>query len=120
GIRTPSDALVGPLTVRALNDFSLDLVFLGAHGMRLNTGFTTPNLLEAEANRAFIASARQTVVLADHTKWDTPGMARFGDLSIANILITDHQISPAAQEALANALSDSAGDLIIAQPDGES
>lgn len=119
GIRTPSDALVGPLAVRALRDFSLDVVFLGAHGVQIDTGFTTPNLLEAETNRAFITAARRTIVLADHTKWGTPGMARFADLTTANALITDQAMPRSAQKALTDTLNASSGALIVAQSDGE-
>ncbi|MGN6088365.1 MAG: DeoR/GlpR family DNA-binding transcription regulator, partial [Actinomycetales bacterium] len=33
GMRTPSDALVGPVAVQALRTLHFDLVFLGVHGM---------------------------------------------------------------------------------------
>ena len=44
GVRTPSDALVGPFAVAALRSVHLDLVFLGVHGMDELSGFTSPNL----------------------------------------------------------------------------
>lgn len=112
GARTPSDALVGPLAVRALENFNLDIVFLGVHGMHHESGFTTPNLLEAETNRAFIKAASNTVVLADHTKWETPGLARIGGVDIADILITDTHLPPAATDALSDALARTGGELI--------
>lgn len=120
GVRTPSDALVGPLAVRALGDFNLDVVFLGVHGMHPDTGFTTPNLLEAETNRAFIRAARAAVILADHTKWATPGLARIGGIDIADVLITDHRLSITAQENLREALGRTGGELVTAPPPGES
>ena len=69
GVRTPSDAYVGPFAVNALSSIHVDLVFMGVHGMTAETGFTTPNLLEAETNRALVDSGRRLVVVADHTKW---------------------------------------------------
>lgn len=119
GIRTPSDALVGPLAVRALGDFNLDTVFLGAHGMHPDSGFTTPNLLESETNRAFIAAAARTVVLADHTKWATPGLARFAAIETTDVLITDWQLSESAQNSLSEALHRTGGQLTVAVPNGE-
>jgi len=119
GIRTPSDALVGPLAVRALQDFNLDIVFLGIHGMHPDTGFTTPNILEAETNRAFIAAATRTVVLADHTKWGIPGLARIANIERADVLITDSGLPPAQQQTVSDALSRAGGRLITA-PIGES
>src|SRR5262245_63473292 len=61
GIRTPSDALVGPLSVQALAALHLDQVFLGVHGMAERAGFTTPNLLEADTNRAFVEASQRLV-----------------------------------------------------------
>ena len=59
GIRTPSDALVGPIATAALSSLHLDLVFMGVHGMDERLGFSTPNLAEAELNRAFVGLDRQ-------------------------------------------------------------
>lgn len=120
GIRTPSDALVGPLAVRALREFNLDAVFLGAHGVQPDAGFTTPNLLESETNRAFIAAARQIVMLFDHTKWGTPGMSRFADLTVATAIITDSALPQSAQRTLAESLKKTGGRLVIARSNGES
>ena len=63
GLRTPSDALVGPVAITALSSLHVDAVFLGVHGMEERAGFSTPNLLEAETNRAMIRSGRRLVVL---------------------------------------------------------
>src|SRR5439155_22339665 len=89
GVRTPSDALVGPLALSALQDIHLDLVFMGVHGMDLGAGFTSPNLLEAETNRALVAAARVLVVVADHTKWGVVGLSSFAPLERADVHITD-------------------------------
>ncbi len=75
GQRTPSDALVGPLAVTALLSFHVDRCFLGVHGMHPDKGFTTPNLLEAETNRAMVAAADRLVVLADSSKWGVIGLS---------------------------------------------
>lgn len=54
GVRTPSDALVGPFAVSALRTIHVDLVFMGVHGMDPHSGFTTPNLLEAEDRKSVV------------------------------------------------------------------
>ena len=74
GVRTPSDALVGPFAVAALRSVHLDLVFLGVHGMDEQSGFTSPNLLEAETDRTLVEAGRRLVVVADHTKWGVVGL----------------------------------------------
>ncbi|HKS00199.1 MAG TPA: DeoR/GlpR family DNA-binding transcription regulator [Arthrobacter sp.] len=100
GERTPSDALVGPIATAALSQLNLDLLFLGVHGMDAESGYTTPNLLEAETNRAFIAASRKVVVLADHTKWGTQGISTIAKLEEADEVICDAGLSPDAQRIL--------------------
>jgi DeoR/GlpR family transcriptional regulator of sugar metabolism len=75
GMRTPSDALVGPFAVAAFRMVHVDLVFMGVHGMDLRSGYTSPNLLEAETDRALIDAGRRLVVAADHTKWGVVGLS---------------------------------------------
>ena len=89
GVRTPSDALVGPFAVSALRSVHLDLVLLGVHGMDEHSGFTSPNLLEAETDRTLVEAGRRLIVVADHTKWGVVGLSSIARLDQADVLITD-------------------------------
>lgn len=100
GVRTPSDALVGPVAVTAIGALHLDLLFLGVHGMAEDAGFTSPNLLEAETDRAFIAAAQRVVVLADSTKWGVRGLSRVAGLDEVHVLVTDNDLPAEAREVL--------------------
>ena len=115
GQRTPSDALVGPIAISALRQLHLDILFLGVHGMDENVGFTTPNLLEAETNRALVASARRTVVVADHTKWNTIGISTIALLGDAAVVISDDGLPAHAREVL----REEVGELRIASVEPE-
>lgn len=112
GVRTRSDAYVGPIAVNALRSIHLDLVFMGVHGMAADTGFTTPNLLEAETNRALISSGRRLAVVADHTKWGVVGISAIARLDEADVLVTDSELDTDAKEALSHEV----GELVIARP----
>lgn len=101
GVRTPSDALVGPVAVRSLEHLHCDLVFLGVYGVDLQAGLTTTNLLEAETDRALAAAGREAIVLADHGKWGVVGLTTIMDLSEVDRLITDDGLDDDAQQALA-------------------
>jgi DeoR/GlpR family transcriptional regulator of sugar metabolism len=96
GIRTPSDALAGPVAEVAISSLNVDVLFLGVHGMSPRTGFTTPNLMEAGTNRRLVGAARRLVVLADHTKWETIGIATIAPLEDADVLISDTGLPPDA------------------------
>lgn len=100
GERTPSDALVGPIAVSALKQLHLDMLFLGVHGMDEKVGFTTPNMLEAEADRAFVESARRVVVVADHTKWGTVGMCTIAGLDEVAAVVSDEGLPQHARDVL--------------------
>ena len=112
GIRTPSDALVGPVAVNAVRSLNVDLLFLGVHGISTHAGFTTPNLMEAETDRALVAAARRLIVLADHTKWGTIGISTIAALDDADVLVTDSgmELSVAAE------LREHVDELILAEP----
>ncbi len=112
GLRTPSDALVGPLAIAALRSLHLDAAFLGVHGMDAQAGFSTPNLMEAETNRAMIRSAPRLVVLTDSSKWGIVGLSSMADLAEASVVVTDVGLSAQARQTL----SDQAGELILVQP----
>jgi DeoR/GlpR family transcriptional regulator of sugar metabolism len=100
GVRTPSDALVGPFAVAALRTIHVDQVFMGVHGMDPHSGFTTPNVLEADTDRALVASGRRLVVVADHSKWGVIGISSIARLDEADTLVTDSGLSDEARELL--------------------
>ncbi len=100
GVRTPSDALVGPVAVSALQGLHVDRLFLGAHGIDRNAGLTTPNLVEAETNRAMVRASRSVCVLADHTKVGIIGLSTFMALGEVDTLITDAGVPTRARAVL--------------------
>src|ERR671922_110281 len=110
GVRTPSDSLVGPVAVTALRSLHVDVLFTGVHGMAGDAGFTTPNLLEAETNRALIDCAERVVVIADHTKWGVRGLSRFASLDEADVLVTDADLPAEARTVL----SEHVGEVVVA------
>lgn len=105
GMRTPSEALVGPLAIRSLQVLHCDVLFLGVHGIDLQAGLTTPNLMEAETNRALVNSAQELVVLADNSKFGKVGLTTIVPLAQVNTLITDSGVDPEATEAVGNEVS---------------
>jgi DeoR/GlpR family transcriptional regulator of sugar metabolism len=109
GTRTPSDALVGPVAVASIRALRVDLVFLGVHGVDAQAGLTTPNMLEAETNRAFVAAARRLVVVADHTKWSVVGLSQIAALEEVDTFVTDRVLGPARE-----ALAERVGEVILA------
>ncbi|PPK70392.1 DeoR/GlpR family transcriptional regulator of sugar metabolism [Actinokineospora auranticolor] len=111
GVRTPSDALVGPVAVQTLRSLHLDMVFLGVHGMAEGPGFTTPNINESETDRALVEAGRKLVVIADHTKWGVVGISTIAALEEADVLVTDDGLPVEAVQVLRERV----GELIVAE-----
>ena len=97
GVRTRSEALVGPFAVAAIRTVHVDLVFVGVHGMDPRSGFTCPNLLEADTDRALIEAGRRLVVVADHTKWGVIGISSIARFDQVDVL--DHRCGAPARRS---------------------
>lgn len=110
GERTPSDALVGPVAVAALRGLHVDWLLMGVHGMDAEAGFTTPNLVEAETNRALVASARRVAVVADKSKWGVVGLSTIAGLDDVDVVVTDAGLESDARRELET----SCGRLVLA------
>lgn len=106
GSRTKSDALVGPVAVSTIRSLRVDLVLMGVHGMAADPGYSTPNLAEAETNRAFVNSSGRFAVLADHSKWNIRGLATIAPIDRADILITDGGLNAQARQVIGDQVTD--------------
>jgi DeoR/GlpR family transcriptional regulator of sugar metabolism len=82
------------------------------HGMDPKAGLTTPNLMEADMNRAMIAATSRLIVLADHTKWGVVGLCAMAQLADVSVLVSDEGLSGDARDTLSNLV----GELILAHP----
>jgi DeoR/GlpR family transcriptional regulator of sugar metabolism len=74
--------------------------------MSERAGFSTPNLLEADVNRALVAASNRLVVVADHTKWGQVGLSSIAGLADADVLVTDDGLDRVAQRLLGEVVSE--------------
>jgi len=79
---------VGPSTLKELQKFSVDYVFLGVAGITCEKGFTSFDIYEAEIKRAIISVGKKTVIVADHGKFGCNGLVSFGGFEDIDVLIT--------------------------------
>lgn len=76
-LRGNTRAMVGYLTETMLRNFRADIAFIGANGITLKDGATTPNHVEAMTKRSMISSSHKVYVVSDTSK--------FGNVSFAVI-----------------------------------
>ncbi|MFP5020638.1 DeoR/GlpR family DNA-binding transcription regulator [Pseudonocardia phyllosphaerae] len=112
GVRTPSEALVGPVAVGSLRSVNLEIVFLGVHGMSAAAGYSTPNLTERDTDRALVDAGQSLVVVADHTKWGGVGISTIAELGEADVLVTDDGLPEDGRAVLESEV----GRVILARP----
>lgn len=99
-IRHSSASVVSEYAVRMLDNFACSKLFLGVDGIDPEYGLSTTHLQEACLNRAMIASATKTVVLADSSKFGRRGFSRICGLGDIDHVITDSGTPPKMLEAM--------------------
>jgi DeoR family fructose operon transcriptional repressor len=102
-LRSRTLASVDAWALQALKDTFVEVAFIASNGISAERGLTTPDSAEAMVKRAAIASARRSVLLADHTKVGNDHFARFADLSDIDTFITDNGIDSAVAAEIAAA-----------------
>ncbi|HEV7974508.1 DeoR/GlpR family DNA-binding transcription regulator [Amycolatopsis sp.] len=100
-LRSRTLASVDAWALQALKDTFVEVAFIASNGVSAERGLTTPDSAEAMVKRAAIASARRSVLLADHTKVGNDHFARFADLSDIDTFITDNGIDSAVAAEIA-------------------
>lgn len=69
-IRASTRAMVGQLSEAAYKNFKVDKAFIGANGIAIKEGITTPNFVEAQTKKAMINAANKIIVVSDNSKFD--------------------------------------------------
>lgn len=93
-LRREEMSLLGHLTIAGLDEFGIDQVFSGAFGIDPDIGVTGTNLSETQTDRSLASSARELIMLADHSKLAQRGPARLVPTSAIATLITDTEADP--------------------------
>lgn len=92
----------GQLTTDFISRFQVDILFLGANGIDINHGLTSPDYTDAETKRILIKHARQIIVAADHTKLDKNFFVTIAKLSEINLIVTDKNANVNVVENMKN------------------
>ena len=99
-VRDRTSATVGSAALDYLGTVFVDVAFLGINGFSVTRGLTTPDSAEAAVKSAYVAAARRTVLLADHSKYNSAHFAHVADLSQIDVIITDSALPDEAATEL--------------------
>lgn len=96
-----SHAVSGSLTMELIRQVHTDIVFLGADGLCLNAGLTTPDHHIAVIERTMIQHTRgRVIVMADHSKFGVVAEMTVTPLKQIDVLITNRKIPEDFHQAL--------------------
>ena len=93
-VRYSSQMLVGPTAEGALKELRADKLFLMVSGITLGFGLYHDTFSEVTIKQSMIRSAREVIVLADHTAFGTEVGIQVATLDVAHKLITDDALPP--------------------------
>ena len=88
-VRRGHHYMIGNAATESLEKLHVDTFFMGANGIHLKTGITTPQLDTAVIKERIIPNARKRILLADSSKIDNISFAKFADIADLNTFITD-------------------------------
>ena len=99
-LRPRQHSLVAPMGTLLLDRLRADVAYLGCNGVDAVRGFTNANIAEAEIKQTMVRSAEKVVFLADHEKIGAVASAFVGDISCADLLVTDTGADPSELASL--------------------
>jgi len=95
GIVQPSFETIGPAAEAMLDNYFLDIAFIGVDGLSAQEGCTTYREMAAQMDRNFLDRARRTVIIADSSKIGRATFARIVPLTRVHDIVTDTGANPA-------------------------
>lgn len=88
-VRHSELSMLGALTEDALRNLRVDKLFMGSPAIHVDYGLSADDMTEVQSDRNIMASAREVIVLADHTKFGNIATMRVAPIEQVRRLITD-------------------------------
>ena len=95
-IRKNLISCAGPLSELLLNQIRVDKAFIGVNGIDIRGNvMTTPNIAECAMKVSMMNCAKETIILADHTKFNQTFLCKICNANEVDTIITDSKVDPA-------------------------
>lgn len=92
-VRPNTKAMIGPIAEMVLKQFRVDKTFIGANGISIECGVTTPNIIEANTKKAMIEAAKKVYIVADSSKFYEVTFSFVCSVKDIDCIITDSGLS---------------------------
>lgn len=85
-IRPTTQAAVGSVAIESIKQYNFTKCFMGANGVDIERGFTTPHISEAAIKAEAIRRSHVSYVLVDHEKFGRVSSVTFAGIEDASII----------------------------------
>ena len=75
-----------------LGELNVDLAIMGANGVSIDRGLTTPDPAVAQTKAAAMVAARQAALVCEHTRFGVTSFAKFADVAELSWIVTGRQL----------------------------
>jgi DeoR family fructose operon transcriptional repressor len=89
-LRQSSETLTGPIAEASLRELRADKLFLAVTGITLDFGLSHTNMAEVAMKQAMIRTAREVILLADHSVFGRESVMQIGPAMLVHKMITDN------------------------------
>ncbi|KQN97054.1 DeoR/GlpR family DNA-binding transcription regulator [Paenibacillus sp. Leaf72] len=87
-----TSTLIGGFALQTLSGIYVTKAFIGVKGAHFQAGYTVDSYEEAMMIQSVQRMASEIIIAADYTKFDAPGFAKLGELTMAGKVITNKQL----------------------------
>jgi DeoR family fructose operon transcriptional repressor len=101
-LRLNTRAMVGSIADGVLSNFKADKAFIGANGISVEDGVTTPNFMEAQTKRAMFNSANKVYVVCDRSKFNEVSFSLISPIRGVTSVITAGEVDRAVVDAFSD------------------
>lgn len=87
-VKINSSAVIGHINDSILNSFQFDVAFFSCRGIDTH-GVYEASFSQAQVKKEMMKKAKQTILMTDHTKFNSSHFLKIGDFTDYDVLITD-------------------------------
>lgn len=92
-LKKNSLSFTGHWAEKVLENYNVNLAIISCKGVDMEKGITESNQMEAEVKKQMVKTAKKTVLVVDHTKFDKVSFVKLLPFNKINTIITDHHLS---------------------------
>lgn len=92
-IKLTTEAIIGVEAINSLKKYNFTKCFLGANGVDIKSGFTTPDIKEALVKEEALNKSKEVFILCDSSKFDKVSSITFSDIKNSKIKIITENLT---------------------------